>query len=46
VTDTPGHDPRNVRVVRIGKPELMISSSEEQRRQASSAGLSRPLTSS
>src|SRR5689334_16241887 len=45
VTDTPGHDPRNVRVVRIGKPELMISSSEEQRRQASSAGLSRPLTS-
>src|SRR5690242_123022 len=45
VTDTPGHDPRNVRVVRIGKPEFMNSSSEEQRRQASSAGLSRPLTS-
>jgi nitrate/nitrite transport system ATP-binding protein len=46
VTD---HDPRNVPVVRIGKPELMIASvsdaSRDESNQASWPGLSRPSTS-
>jgi hypothetical protein len=44
-SETPGHDPRNVPVVRIGKPELMIASSDEEPRQALWPGLSRPSTS-
>src|SRR6266568_6084263 len=43
VTD---HDPRNVPVVHIGKPELLIASGSEDSRQASWPGLSRPSTSS
>jgi nitrate/nitrite transport system ATP-binding protein len=49
-TDTPGHDPRNVPVVRIGKPELVIASVADvplqETKQASWPGLSRPSTSS
>ena len=44
-SETPGHDPRNVAVVRIGKPDLMIASSDEGPRQAPWPGLSRPSTS-
>src|SRR6516162_3263713 len=44
-SETPGHDPRNVAVVRIGKPDLMIASSDEGPRQALWPGLSRPSTS-
>jgi len=48
--DTPNHDGRQVPVVRIGKPELMIASvsdaSHEESKQASWPGLSRPSTSS
>src|SRR3982074_3796052 len=48
--DMPGHDPRNVPTVRIGKPELVIApvsdASHEQSTQASWPGLSRPSTSS
>ena len=44
------HDPRNVPVVRIGKPELMIASvsdaARDESNQASWPGLSRPSTSS
>jgi nitrate/nitrite transport system ATP-binding protein len=43
--DMPNHDPRNVPVVRIGKPELMIASVSDTA-QASRPGLSRPSTSS
>ena len=45
-TDVPGHDPRNVPLVRIGKPELVIASVSEETKQASWPGLSRPSTSS
>src|ERR1700737_4231846 len=45
-SDTPGHDPRNVPTVRIGKPELVIASVSDEPRQASWPGLSRPSTSS
>jgi nitrate/nitrite transport system ATP-binding protein len=49
-SDVPGHDPRNVPVVRIGKSELVIASVSDPRReestQASRPGLSRPSTSS
>jgi nitrate/nitrite transport system ATP-binding protein len=45
-SDTPGHDPRNVPVVRIGKPELVIASvsdvAHDELKQASWQGLSRP----
>src|SRR6476660_7252486 len=48
--DTPNYDGRQVPVVRIGKPELMIASvsdaSHEESKQASWPGLSRPSTSS
>ena len=44
--DVPGHDPRNVPVVKIGKPELMIAGAPEELNQASWPGLSRPSTSS
>jgi nitrate/nitrite transport system ATP-binding protein len=44
-TDTPDHDPRSVPLVRIGKPELSIASSEEEPRQAAWAGLPRPSAS-
>jgi len=44
--DVPGHDPRNVPMVRIGKPELVIASVSEETRQTSWPGLSRPSTSS
>jgi nitrate/nitrite transport system ATP-binding protein len=43
--DTPGHDPRDVPVVRVGKPELTIALGDEELRQASRAGLSRPSAS-
>jgi len=43
---TPDHDPRNVPVVRPGKPELVIASGSDESKQASWAGLSRPSTSS
>ncbi|CCE11798.1 putative nitrate ABC transporter (ATP-binding protein) (ntrC/D-like protein) [Bradyrhizobium sp. STM 3843] len=49
-SDRPDHDPRKVPLVRIGKPELTITSGVEQQavesRQASWPGLARPLTSS
>ena len=45
-TDVPGHDPRNVPVVRIGKPELVVAAAPEQLNQASWPGMSRPSTSS
>jgi len=49
-TDMPGHDPRNLPLVRIGKPGLVIASgsdaSHELSKQASWPGLSRPSTSS
>ncbi len=44
--DMPGHDPRNVPMVRIGKPELVIASVSEETKQTSWPGLSRPSTSS
>jgi len=48
--DVPGHDPRHVPVVRIGKPELVIASTSDAAHdesiQASWPGLSRPSTSS
>jgi nitrate/nitrite transport system ATP-binding protein len=44
-TDAPDHDPRSVPVVRIGKPELSIASSEEEPRQAAWSGLPRPSAS-
>jgi nitrate/nitrite transport system ATP-binding protein len=41
-TDMPGHDPRNVPLVRIGKPELVIASvsnaPREESKQASWPG--------
>ena len=43
--ETPGHDPRDVPVVRVGKPELTIALGDEELRQASRAGLSRPSAS-
>jgi nitrate/nitrite transport system ATP-binding protein len=49
-TDVPGHDRRNVPLVRIGKPELVIASVSnalhEESKQTSWPGLSRPSTSS
>src|SRR3984893_373183 len=45
-TDAPGHDPRSVPTVRIGKPELVIASGAEESKQVSWPGLSRPSTSS
>jgi nitrate/nitrite transport system ATP-binding protein len=49
-SDTPGHDPQNVPVVRIGKPELVIASVSDvvhdESKPASWQGLSRPSTSS
>ena len=39
------HDPRNVPIVRPGKPELVIASGSEESAQASWPGLSRPSTS-
>jgi nitrate/nitrite transport system ATP-binding protein len=42
VTD---HDPRNVPVVRIGKPELVVAAEAENSMQASWPGLARPSTS-
>jgi len=48
--DTPGHDPRNVPVVRIGKSELVIASVSDsphtEAKQTPWPGLSRPSTSS
>jgi nitrate/nitrite transport system ATP-binding protein len=48
--DVPGHDPRRVPVVRIGKPELVIASTSDAPHDesilASWPGLSRPSTSS
>jgi len=48
--DVPDHDPRNVPLVRIGKPELVIASVSnalhEESKQMSWPGLSRPSTSS
>jgi nitrate/nitrite transport system ATP-binding protein len=48
--DVPGHDPRNVPMVRIAKPELVIASVSDalhdESKQASWPGLSRPSTSS
>jgi len=47
--ETPGHDPRNVPMVRIGKPELVIASVAHPQRDhtdgTSWPGLSRPSTS-
>jgi nitrate/nitrite transport system ATP-binding protein len=45
-SDAINHDPRNVPVVRIGKPELVIASGAVDSEQASWPGLSRPSTSS
>jgi nitrate/nitrite transport system ATP-binding protein len=49
-TDRPDHDPREVPLVRIGKPDLMVTSGFELQsadmRQASWPGLARPSTSS
>jgi nitrate/nitrite transport system ATP-binding protein len=45
VAERPGHDPRDVPVVRVGKPELTIASGDEELRQASWPGLSRPSVS-
>jgi nitrate/nitrite transport system ATP-binding protein len=49
-SDVPDHDPRNVPVVRIGRPELVVASvsdaPHEQSIQTSRPGLSRPSTSS
>jgi nitrate/nitrite transport system ATP-binding protein len=45
-SDVTDHDPRNVPLVRIGKPELVIASGAEDSTQASWPGLSRPSTSS
>src|ERR1700730_16321819 len=49
-SDVPDHDPRDVPVVRIGKPELVVASvsdaPHEQSIQTSRPGLSRPSTSS
>ncbi|UFZ04624.1 ABC transporter ATP-binding protein [Bradyrhizobium ontarionense] len=46
--ETPGHDPRKVPAVRIGKPELTVTSGFEaptsEARQASWPGLARPST--
>ena len=48
--ETPGHDPRNVPLVRIGKPELVIASVADLQRDHTDAtswpGLARPSTSS
>jgi nitrate/nitrite transport system ATP-binding protein len=44
--DVPDHDPRNVPVVKIGKPELVIASVSSESNQTSWPGLSRPSTSS
>jgi nitrate/nitrite transport system ATP-binding protein len=44
--ENPNHDPRNVPVVRPGKPELTIAAVSENSQQASWPGLSRPSTSS
>jgi nitrate/nitrite transport system ATP-binding protein len=45
MADTPDHDPRKVPVARVGKPELMIALDDDELRQASRSGLSRPSTS-
>jgi hypothetical protein len=49
-SDVPGHDPRNLPLVRIGKSELVIASVSnapyDETRQASRPGLARPSTSS
>ena len=48
-SDTPGHNPQNVPLVRIGKPELTIAVSDvphDEAKRASWTGLSRPSTSS
>jgi nitrate/nitrite transport system ATP-binding protein len=48
--EVPGHDPRNVPMLRIGKPELVIASVADPQRdhtaETSWPGLSRPCTSS
>jgi len=49
VAETPGHDPRDVPVVRIGKPGLVIAAATDAHDppiQTSWSGLSRPSTSS
>ena len=46
VAENPSHDPRQVPVVRPGKPELAIAPVFEDTHQASWPGLSRPSTSS
>src|SRR3982075_4409596 len=43
--EVPGHDPRNVPVVKIGKPELVLASVSEESNQIW-PGVSRPSTSS
>jgi nitrate/nitrite transport system ATP-binding protein len=49
-SETPGHDPRHVPMVRIGKPELVIASvsdpQHDHSNQTSWPSLSRPSTSS